>query len=216
MNNAQQNQINVQPPAPPDIPRPIFQNQINTNTQKLTLYGKNDQEIVRNIIRIFPNLVTLNLLKAGNIDDDFMLFLAGYLDCLENICIETSDDVVWSDGIKFKDLKTVHIQTYQMRPESLNSFFSCNKGIEQLMIDRCCRLDDANFETIAKNLPKLKHLEIIGANNLTRHFFKLIRKHCSQLNFLKIQRKSFQAFEKSDLNCLNEILGLRFYYRTED
>lgn len=193
----------------------LFRGQIIQAAEKLTLNGRNTVENLQNIVKIYPNLKTLKLLKQLSISDELMKFLASYLDLLENLTLEFSEGKSkWEGNIKFRNLKKVHFKSFQMETEAFLNFFEQNQQLEKLTFEGCSKLNDIVLEKVAKALPNLKHLEILGVNNLTEYSVELMVENCQGLKYLNIKRKSFQPFK--NFQRLYEKSGLKLYYNVQN
>ncbi len=193
----------------------VFRGQIIQATEKLALHGRNTTENLQNIIKIYPNLKTLKLLKQSNIADELLHFLASYLDLVENLTLEFSEgkNIKWEGSIQFRSLKKLHIKCFSLGADAFLNFFKQNRMIEELILEGS-KIDDTVLEEVAKNLENLKHLEIIGVNNLTDHAVDLLVDNARNLKCLHIKRKSFQPF--SNYKRLFEKSGLKLYYNVQN
>ena len=179
----------------------------NLHLVDLTLVGNNSTKIDE-MVRCFPNLETLELLKFRDLEDFDKV--AEIIEGLENLTIEGCKNK-WVENLKFRNLKKLTLnQTHELTIQGFQELVENHPKIEELELTSSFNLNDDILEIILKELNKLNVLIISSDNQLTRNAFNLVDEHCKCLKKFRME-KFCQKFNSDDMKCLGNIPGLSWY-----
>lgn len=180
----------------------------------------NSLETMRNVTQlhlIFPNVTNEKaaafktlLERLPNVESitpslDFcsdVLTLQQYADTLRKLKTLPVNDIPNElREVRFQALNSISLKNFS--GENLDNFIRHNRGITKISISEV--KEPFNIAAVAENL-NLRELTIECEINCDENFFDVIRRNCSQLKLLRLNKKSL----KVDISSVVDIPGLWF------